>query len=117
VGLFVCAEPGHFRSDVRDAVLDALASGRRRDGGLGRFHPDRFTFGGSVHLSGIVAAAQAVPGVDSVTVTRFGRLREPERDATDVGVITLGRLEIARLDADPNFPERGRLELTMGGGK
>jgi len=29
----------------------------------------------------------------------------------------MGRLEIARLDDDPSFPEHGVLELTMGGGK
>ncbi len=28
----------------------------------------------------------------------------------------MGRLEIARLDDDPNFPERGVLDLTFGGG-
>jgi hypothetical protein len=28
----------------------------------------------------------------------------------------MGRLEIARLDNDPNFPERGTLTLTLGGG-
>ncbi|MBY5164279.1 putative baseplate assembly protein [Nitriliruptoria bacterium AS10] len=116
VGLHVCVEPEHFRSDVRTAVLDVLSSRRRADGTLGLFHPDRFTFGQSVHLSTIVAAAQAVPGVQSVTVTRFARLREPGTSAVDAGVITLGRLEVARLDADPNFPERGRLVVETGGG-
>jgi len=29
----------------------------------------------------------------------------------------LDRLEIARLDNDPNFPERGVLRLRLGGGK
>ena len=117
VGLHVCAEPDHFRAHVRSAVLDVLSSGRRADGRLGLFHPDRYTFGQSVHLSAIVAATKAVTGVQSVTVTRFGRLREPEVSFIDDGVIELGRLEIARLDADPNFPERGRLVVAMGGGK
>jgi hypothetical protein len=117
VGLFVCADREHFRADVHAAVLDALGSGRRRDGGLGRFHPDRFTFEQPVHLSSIVAVVQTVAGVSSVTVTRFGRFHEPGVSAIDDGVIRLGRLEIARLDADPNHPEHGRLEVTMGGGK
>ena len=117
LGLHVCAEAEHFRAHVRAAVLDLLSSGRRTDGRLGLFHPDRFTFGQPVHLSAVVAATQAVPGVQSVTVTRFGRLREPEVSAIDDGVIELGRLEIARLAADPNFPERGRLVVVMGGGK
>jgi hypothetical protein len=29
----------------------------------------------------------------------------------------LGRLEIARLDNDPNFPEHGLLRLDLRGGK
>jgi hypothetical protein len=31
-------------------------------------------------------------------------------------VLPMGRLEIARLDDDPSFPERGVLDLTFGGG-
>jgi hypothetical protein len=64
-----------------------------------------------------VAAAQAVPGVDSVTAQRFQRQRDDASSALDTGVLPLGRLEIARLDDDPSFPEHGVLALTMGGGK
>jgi hypothetical protein len=31
--------------------------------------------------------------------------------------LELGRLEIARLDNDPNFPDRGVLRLALQGGK
>jgi Baseplate J-like protein len=117
IDLFVCVDRGHFRSDVRRAVLDALSSGTRADGTLGFFHPDRYTFGTPVYLSAIVAAAQAVPGVESVRVQLFRRQREPLSSALDTGVLVMGRLEIARLDNDPNFPEHGVLNVTMGGGK
>ena len=33
------------------------------------------------------------------------------------GVIEFGRLEIAQLENAPNFPERGAIEIEMGGGK
>ncbi|MEA2174927.1 MAG: hypothetical protein QOD00_2519, partial [Blastocatellia bacterium] len=33
------------------------------------------------------------------------------------GLLALGPLEVARLDNDPNFPERGKLNLKMRGGK
>jgi hypothetical protein len=102
---------------VKAAVLDVLGSGVRADGTLGFFHPDRFTFGAPVYLSAIVAAAQAVPGVESVTPTSFQRQRDDASSALDTGVLAMSRLEIARLDDDPSFPERGVLELTMGGGK
>ena len=68
-------------------------------------------------MSCLSAAAHAVPGVESVEVLTFQRQHEPWSSGIDSGVIPMGRLEIARLDDDPNFPEHGRLTLTMGGGK
>jgi hypothetical protein len=117
VGLHVCVEPDHFRAHVHAAVLDVLASRVRADGTLGFFHPDRFTFGQPVYLSAIVAAVQAVPGVESVTAVTFQRQRDDASSALASGVLTMGRLEIARLDDDPSFPERGSLVVTTGGGK
>ncbi len=102
---------------MQEAVLQRLTSGLRHDGTKGFFHPDRFSFGQPVYLSAIVAEVQRVPGVTSVTVEAFQRQRDSSTDATDTGVLTMGRLEIARLDNDPNFPERGALTLTMEGGK
>jgi hypothetical protein len=117
LGLHLCVEPEHFRSHVKAAVLDVLSSRVRADGTLGFFHPDRFTFGQPVYLSAVVAAAQAVPGVESVTAHTFQRQRDDASNAIDTGVLPMGRLEIGRLDNDPSFPERGVLELTVGGGK
>ena len=117
VELFICVQPEYFRSHVKAAVLDVLSSGVRADGTLGFFHPDRFTFGSSVYLSAIVAAAQGVPGVQSVIPKVFQRQRDTSTVALDTGVLPMSRLEIARLDDDPSFPERGVLVLTAGGGK
>lgn len=117
VGLLVCVEPDYFRAHVQAAVLDVLSSRVRPDGTLGLFHPDRFTFGTTVYLSAIVAATQDVPGVQSVTPLAFQRQRDDSTSALDTGVLTMGRLEVPRLDDDPSFPEHGVLELTMGGGK
>ena len=117
VGLLVCILPDYFRAHVQGAVLDVLSSKVRADGTLGLFHPDRFTFGAPVYLSPIVAAVQAVEGVQSVTPLAFQRQRDDASSALDTGALTMDRLEIAQLDDDPSFPERGVLELTMGGGK
>jgi hypothetical protein len=108
--LDVCVEPGYFRSDVAAALIDAL-------GPRGHFHPDNFTFGQPVFLSPIVAAAAAVPGVREVSVTTLQRLGAPSRRPLDEGALTVGRLEIARLDNDPSFPERGVLRLRVRGGR
>jgi hypothetical protein len=87
------------------------------DGRKGVFHPDNFTFGQPVYLSPLYAAAMAVSGVASVKITAFQRQGMPSTEALDKGFLSLGRLEIARLDNDPDFPERGILRLIMEGGK
>ena len=33
------------------------------------------------------------------------------------GVLTIGAMEVAQLDNDPSFPENGKLELILGGGR
>ena len=117
VGLLVCVGPDFFRAHVETAVLDVLSNRARSNGSLGFFHPDRLTFGQSVHLSAVIAAVQAVPGVESVTALSFQRQRDDASSALDTGVLPMARLEIPQLENDPTFPDRGVLALTMGGGK
>lgn len=115
--MLVCVRPEHFRSQVRLAVLEELSARRLADGRIGFFHPDNWTFDQDVRLSAIIARVQSVPGVESVTVTRFGRRDVTNPAPLESGVLPIGRLEIARLANDPDFPEHGRLRLSMGGGK
>jgi hypothetical protein len=115
--MLVCVLPEYFRSDVKATLLTVFGNGTLPDGRRGLFHPDNFTFGQAVFLSPIVAAAAAVPGVRDVHVTTFERLGVPSRKAIDDGELLIGRLEIARLDSDPSFPERGVLHLVMEGGR
>jgi len=115
--LEVCVKAGYFRSDVARALLEVLGSRTLPDGRRGHFHPDSLTFGEAVLLSPIVAAAAGVPGVRDVEVLRFERLGVPGRKGIDAGELALGRLEIARLDNDPSFPERGVLTLDLEGGR
>ena len=68
-------------------------------------------------IEAIYRAAQEIPGVDSVRITRFRRQGTRDTRALLDARIDLGRLEIARLDNDPNYPEHGVLRLTMLGGK
>lgn len=117
LALQVCVLPDYARADVRGALLALFNPGRSRDGRLGLFHPDRYSFGQPVYLAPLIAAAQAVDGVASVRATRFQRLGQPHTAALTTGVLTLARLEVARLDNDPNFAERGRLTLDIGGGR
>ncbi|GAA4697136.1 putative baseplate assembly protein [Phytohabitans rumicis] len=105
--LAVCVQPNALAPAVKAALQEALGA---------LFHPDNFTFGQSLYLSQVYRAALAVPGVASVRTTAFHRYghRAP---ATVPEVVTAGPLEILRLANDPNFPEHGRLELTVAGGR
>jgi hypothetical protein len=116
IALHVCTQRGFFAADVEGRLLDAFSASRLPSGETGFFHPDRFTFGQPVYLSAVVAEAMRVPGVAYITPTRFQRLgRSPAGEIED-GRIAMGRLEIARLDNDPNAPEHGRLQLDVDAG-
>lgn len=118
VGLAVTVDPDHRRDLVRAELLSLMSNRRLLDGRLGLFHPDRLTFGASVYLGPVVAAAQALTGVAMVRATRFSRYRLPGTDARLTGRIEIGPREIARLDNDPSHPELGRFHLdALEGGR
>jgi predicted phage baseplate assembly protein len=117
VELFACALPGYFRSDVKAALLAALGNRNLPDGRRGFFHPDNFTFGQPVYLGRLYEAAQGVEGVDRVEVRAFRRQGALDRGGLDGGELLMQRLEVARLDNDPNFPENGVLTLVVEGGR
>jgi Baseplate J-like protein len=112
----VCVKPDYFRSAVKQALLEIFSNRVLPDGRLGVFHPDNFTFGQTVFLSPLYAAAQAVEGVESVVITKFQRQGSDGDVALNAGRLDLGRLEIARCDNDPNFPEHGVFRLILDGG-
>lgn len=117
IELIVCVLPSYLRGHVKAALLDVFSNRRLTDGRLGMFHADHVTFGDDIYLSALVAAAQAVPGVESVKVIKLQRIYEPANNEIANGVLLLGPLEIARLDNDPSFPENGRLRLDVRGGR
>lgn len=117
LAMHVCVKPDYFVSDVRNALLDRFSNRTLPDGTRGLFHPDNFSFGQSVFLSPFYAAAQAVAGVESVDITTFQRRGVPSAKGLDDGRLDMGRLEIPRLDNDPNFQERGAFTLTLSGGR
>ena len=114
IEIIVCIKPGYFFSDVKKALLDVFSNRILPDNRRGVFHPDNFTFGQPVYLSSVIAAAQAVAGVDSVIVSKFQRQRINSNTALASGKLEVGRLEIARLNNDPNFPERGSFTVRQG---
>jgi hypothetical protein len=113
----ICVDPEHFQGDVEEAVMRLFTVGNLCDGQRGILNPENFTFGETIYLSPLIAAAQGVEGVSSATVTVFQRMDNPSTDGTAQGYLTMGRLEIARCDNDPNRLDHGIFVLHMDGGK
>ena len=117
IALDVCVQPHVLRGHVKAALLAVFSNRRLPDGRTGFFHPDNLSFGEGVFLSQLVATAQAVPGIESVVVSKLQRLFAEPNDEIKNGVLPLGPLEVARLDSDPSFPENGLFTLNLRGGR
>ncbi len=116
IQMSVCAEADYVATDIEQALLAVFTTGAQPDGSLGLFNPARFNLGQPFYLSPLIVAAQAVEGVASVQVLTFERQDQPGTDGLVAGVLTPQRLEFFVLDNDPNYPERGRFDLTVEGG-
>jgi predicted phage baseplate assembly protein len=117
IALTVCVDPYYFNSQVQDALQQILSSRVLPNGQKGVFYPDNFTFGQTVYLSPIYAAARSVAGVVSVTATTFQPQGVNTNQYLSAGEIPLAPLQVARLDNDPSYPNHGQLTLNMEGGK
>ncbi|UVO55692.1 baseplate J/gp47 family protein [Sphingomonas sp. SUN039] len=125
IRLFCCVCADHFRSDVERALRDSFSAGYTQAGTMGYFHPDRFSFGDNILLSPIIARAMAIPGVawigtrdgSGTLVGHFGRADQPDLEFEGDAEIPIASAEVARIDSDPNHPERGRIRFDMAGGR
>jgi len=117
IAIRVCLYPHALRGHVKGALRELFSNRAGSDGRPGLFHPDSLTFGQPVYVSRLIAAAQGVPGVESVEVTRLERLHEGPNRELAAGVLTVGPMEIAQMDNDPGFPEHGRLSIDLRGGR
>jgi predicted phage baseplate assembly protein len=117
ITLTVCVDSGYFQADVKQALLQALGSQLQPNGQPGYFDPDSFSFGETVYLSPIYAAARKVAGVTSVSASVFQPQGVATKSYLQRGEIPLGPLQIARMDNDPSYPDHGQLTLVLKGGK
>lgn len=116
IQMSVCARPDYVAADVEQALLGVFNSQVQPDGTPGLFNPGRLDLGQPFYLSPLIAAAQAVDGVASVQIETFERQDQPGGAGLAAGVLIPQPLEFFVLDNDPNYPERGRFELTVQGG-
>jgi len=117
IAMTVHVKSDYLRGHVKTALLHIFSNRTLPDGRSGFFHPDNLTFGLGIALSQIVAIAYAVPGIESVSVTKLERLFEGDNHEIEAGFLPIGSWEIARLDNNPNFPEHGKFILDLRGGR
>ena len=107
----------YFANTVKRTLLQTFSAVDLPNAQRGFFHPNHFTFGQSVYLSQMITKAVSVPGVLLVSPTRFRRWGRPSQNQLETGEIRISPLEIARLQNDPDAPQRGRIEFNMEGGR
>ncbi len=117
IAMKVRVKSDYLRGHVKLALLKTFSNRILPNGQRGFFHPDNHTFGEGIALSQLVAIAHALPGVESVSVTKLERLWEGANGEIEAGFLPISSGEILRLDNDPNFPENGKLSLDMRGGR
>ena len=108
---------GRSRTHVERALREALSNRVLADGSSGFFHPDNLSFGDDVDAGRLMAVAQSVPGVQSVQVKTLRRLFEDPGQQAVNGILSIGPLEVARLDNLPSLPENGRMRIELRGGR
>ncbi len=119
VALDVTLRPAAIRREVAHHLARLFSNGWLTDGTPALFNPAKLAFGATVYSSPVIAAVHAVPGVASVTLTRFGFLDQPAGTGAAVAgsELRLAALEIARLDNDPTQPEHGYALVSLEGGR
>jgi hypothetical protein len=117
IEMTICVQPHVLRGHVEAALLGVFSNRILPDGKRGFFHADNLTFGQGISMSKLIAIAQAVPGVQSVKVTRLRRLFDPIKGELKREFLFISPNEIAQLDNDSSFPEHGKLKFKMEGGR
>jgi hypothetical protein len=120
IRLTVRPRPSAAPAEVLAGLRDAFTAGVTRDGRRGFFHPDAFSFADPLHLSRVVAAAMAVPGVwwvdtsdDPAAGNRFHRWGRQAEGELATGTILIGEHEVLTCVSDPDRPELGTIGFVV----
>jgi len=115
----LCISKDSYQSEVLALLENRFSNRIQSSGKFGFFHADNFSFGDTLYLSNIYKVAQNVPGVTSVEILKFHKINEEQNNQINInaGKIEFGKREIARLDNNPNFRDRGTIKFIIKGGK
>ncbi len=111
----VCIKPDYWAEHIQFYLEQEFADGYTRDGRMGFFHPDRWTFGQELHASQIQGRVQAIVGVDHVISVTMKRWNAPT-PGTDK-IANLRPNEIILVRNNPDQMELGFIDFDIKGGR
>jgi len=115
IEVVLCVDPEFWPEDVRFVLEQEFSEGYTPDGRLGFFHPDRWTFGQSLHASEIAGRVQQVTGVEHIISIALKRWNDPTPPASEL--IETRFNEILRGRNDPDAMEEGSIRFQLKGGR
>ncbi len=110
--LSVRANPGFFRSELRQALSDRFSAD---EGGF--FEPGRLDFGQDLFASDIIEAAMGIEGVAVACLNRFKRVGNGWPDRVVQGFVPIENHEHVRCLNISGEPEKGYFRLVVNGGE
>ncbi|KEF42626.1 MAG: hypothetical protein ER33_05015 [Cyanobium sp. CACIAM 14] len=117
VRITVCADPTYWREDLRYVLEQEFSDGWTADGRQGFFHPDRWTFGQSLHRSMLEGRLHQVTGIRHVAAIAMKRFNAPTPGGPGADVLEMGFDEVLLLSNDPSHLERGLIRFDLQGGR
>lgn len=117
LAISVCADPAYFAGDIEHAVRAALRPGPLPSGGVGFFDHTRWSFGGPLESSALLATIQSCVGVQGVSQVLYRQRGAQWRMVALPETLHVGPDDILRVDDDPSRPEAGSLTILVNGAK
>lgn len=115
ITVWLCIHSDYWTQDIKALLEEEFSDGYTRDGRLGFFHPDRWTFGQPLRASEILGRAQSVRGVDHVIKARMKRWHQVGDG--DVEIINVRPNEIIQVKNNPDHMEKGFIKFEIEGGR
>lgn len=117
IRIVICADPAYWREDLRFVLEQEFSDSWTADGRRGFFHPDKWSFGQSLHRSAIEGRIHQVAGIEHVVRITMKRFNAPTPGVPNTEVLEMGFDEVVLVANDPDHLERGLIRFDVQGGR
>jgi|APLak6261663543_1056040.scaffolds.fasta_scaffold00138_10 hypothetical protein len=114
IHVVLCASPGVWPDDLKFVLAQEFSTSWTRDGRMGFFHPDRWSFGQGLNASEISGRVLSVEGIEHVLSINIKRWNDGTTGAQAVD--KLRHNEIIQVLSDPDHMELGFIDFDVRGG-